>query len=224
MHANVHAGTGAGTGLPARVCPHGPAGSFDDHTCYAATPFAVDGSKELQYFYSGGNGPHNGVQTPGGVHVRDDAMALARGSADARDPAGMSCLKRFRGRAMWGARLSFFVDDAGVADTASSAAFLGVGVAAPNPRDPTSAEKRLCFGALDAKRPGAGAAAGLAGVSSAAALRSPRGLPPARRCKPSSATAAPSRCSTWASLTFSRGLRAGSARRRPARWTWYSTR
>ena len=63
--------------------PHGPAGSFDDHTCYAATPFAVDGSKELQYFFSGGNGPHNGVQTPGGVHVRDDAIALARGSADA---------------------------------------------------------------------------------------------------------------------------------------------
>mmetsp|Transcript_8798 Transcript_8798/g.30102 ORF Transcript_8798/g.30102 Transcript_8798/m.30102 type:complete len:275 (+) Transcript_8798:1107-1931(+) len=102
----------------------------------------------------------------------------ARGNADARDPAGMSCQKRFRGRAMWGARLSFFVDDAGVADTASSAAFFGVGVAAPNPRDPTSAEKRLCFGALDAKRPGAGAAAGLAGVSSTAALRSPRGLPP----------------------------------------------
>ena len=48
---------------------------------YAATPFSVDDDRTLLYYYSGGNGPHDGVKTSAGIYVRDDAIARAEGSA-----------------------------------------------------------------------------------------------------------------------------------------------
>ena len=69
---------------------------FDNFTTYAATPFSADSGNTLLYYYSGGNGPHNGVRTSQGIQVRDDAIARAEGSAYAvaglahRDPVKLS--------------------------------------------------------------------------------------------------------------------------------------
>jgi hypothetical protein len=80
-----------------RFIPHGSGSCFDNFTTYASTPFSVDDST-LLYYYSGGNGPHNGVTTPSGIHVRDDAIARAEGSVHAiaglahPDPAVLSSI------------------------------------------------------------------------------------------------------------------------------------
>jgi hypothetical protein len=91
--------------------PHGAGNAFDNSTIYAATPFSADGGRTLLYYYSGGNGPHNGVRTSAGIVVRDDTIARAEGRADAiagfqasdNDEAG-------RGGGVWSSVLTHAVD------------------------------------------------------------------------------------------------------------------